>query len=129
MRTLSFPLSLAFSFLLLLAPGCATLEGSKPLTGAEIVELSKGGKTPAEIIEELRRTGTVLALQASDIVALHESGVPNEVLDYLQQAQIEEVRWRERNARPFWYGIGFDCGFAPCPPPPRRPHRGAHEGP
>jgi hypothetical protein len=123
MRTLGFPLSLAFSFLLLLASGCATLDAPKPLTGAEIVELAKSGKPAPAIIEELRRTGTVLTLQASDIVALHESGVPREVLDYLQQAQLEEARWRERNAQNFWYGIGIYRGFDPYPLPPRRPPR------
>ena len=126
MRTLRFPLSLGFSILLLLG-GCATLDGPKPLSGADIVELAKSGKTAPEIIEELKRTATVIPLQASDIVALHESGVPNEVLDYLQQAQIEEMRWRERNSQTFRYGLGLNCGFTPCPPlPPRRPPRDPH---
>jgi hypothetical protein len=125
MRTLSFPLSLAFSFLLLLAPGCAMLEGPKPLTGAQVVELAKSGWTAPQIIEELKRTGTVLPLQASDMVALHESGVPNEVLDYLQQAQIEEMRWRERLSHSYWYGPGLYRGFDPYPLPPRRRPRRA----
>jgi len=124
MSTLGFPLSLGLSLLLLSAAGCATLEGPKPLTGAQVVELAKSGRTAPQIIEELKRTRTVLSLQASDIVALHESGVPNEVLDYLQQAQIEEIRWRERLSQSYWYGPGLYRGFDPYPlPPPRRPRR------
>ena len=120
--------TLGFSLLLLALAGCATLDGPKPLTGAEIVILSNSGKTAPEIIEELRRTGTVLPLQASDIVALHESGVPKEVLDYLQRAQIDEIRWRDRYSRGYWYGPGFYRGFGPCPWPPMRPYRGGPWG-
>ena len=127
MRTLRFPLSLGFSILLLLGGGCATPDGPKPLSGADVIERAKSGKTAPEIIEELKRTATVLPLRASDIVALHEAGVPSDVLDYLQQAQIEEIRWRERSSQTYWYGPGFSCGIAPCPPlPPRRPPRDPH---
>ncbi len=49
-------------------------------------------------------------LQASDIVALHESGVPKEVLDYLQRAQIDEIRWRDRYSQSYWYGPGYYRG-------------------
>ena len=107
-------------FSLLLLASCASLQGPPPLSGADIVALSKSGRGPAEIIAELQRTNTVLSLQASDIVGLHNAGVPNEVLDYLQRAQIEELRWRERN----WYGGGYYGGFyrgwGPCPFPVRR---------
>jgi hypothetical protein len=37
----------------------------------------------------------VLALSASDIVRLHQAGVAPEVLDFLQQAQMREIRRRE----------------------------------
>jgi hypothetical protein len=125
MRTPGFPLSPVLALLLLLAAGCATLERPTPLTGADVVALAREGKTPQQIIDELRRTGTVLPLQASDIVALHEAGVPAEVLDYLQQAQIDEIRWRERNAQNFWFGLGINRGLEPYPLPPRRPPRHA----
>lgn len=105
--------------------GCATTERPKPLGGADVVQLAREGRSAKEIIEELRRTDTVLPLQASDIVALHEAGVPNEVLDYLQQAQIEEMRWRDRYSR--MYMSPTFRGFGPCPWPPSsvlRPYRG-----
>ena len=114
--------------LLLSLAGCATVDHPKPLTGADIVSLAKSGKSAPEIIEELQRSGTVLPLQASDIVALHESGVPNEVLDYLQRAQIDEIRWRDRYSQGYWYGPGYYRGFGPCPFPPLRPYRGGPWG-
>ena len=92
---------------------CATLERSKPLTDAQVVELAKSGKTSQQIIEELKRTDTVLALQASDFLKLHEAGVPVEVLDHLQRAQIEDIRWRERHSRTNW--DTFHGGFGSWP--------------
>ena len=112
-------LALATAFLL---ASCVTIDGPKPLSGADIVELSKSGRNAGEIIAEIQRTNTVLALNASDIVALHGAGVANEVLDYLQRVQMDELRWRDR----YWYGYGgygyggFYRGWGPCPfPTPR----------
>ena len=114
MRTL---LALLAAFVLC---SCASVQGPPPLTAAQIVELSRGGKSPAEIIGELQRTNTVLALQGSDIVGLHNAGVPDPVLDYLQRAQIDEIRWRERAwSGGYGYG-GFYRGWGPCPFPARR---------
>ena len=107
--------TLGFSLLLLAFGGCVTVERLKPLTGPEVVALAKEGKSSRQIIEELKRTETVLPLQASDIVRLHESGVPDDVLDYLQRAQIDEIRWRD------WYSQMYRSplyrGFGPCPWP------------
>jgi hypothetical protein len=119
---------LSFLLICALAGGCATVEGPKPLTGAEIVALAKDGKPPQQIIDELKRTDTVLPLQASDIVALHEAGVPNEVLDYLQAAQINDIRWRDRNSSFYWYGT-LNRGFGPCPWPYGGFHRPYVGGP
>lgn len=123
--------TLGFSVILLIASGCASVEPRpQPLSGAEVVALAREGKTPQQIIEEIKRTDTVLPLQASDIVSLHEAGVPDEVLNYLQAAQINEIRWRDRNSQFFWYGP-MDRGFGPCPWPYggfRRPYVGGPWG-
>ena len=55
------------------AAGCATTPRPAPLTGADIVERVKAGRSAQEIIDELRATDTVIPLQASDILALHEA--------------------------------------------------------
>jgi hypothetical protein len=109
MRTLGFSLILAA---LLAASGCATVS-VPPLSAADVMALAKQGKSAEEIIAELKRTDTVLALRASDYVALHKAGVPDEVLDYLQLVQIDEIRWRERSL--YWYGpyYGRYYGWGP----------------
>jgi hypothetical protein len=115
---------LAVLLSVVLTAGCASVERPTPLAGADIVMLARNGKTPPEIIEELKRTDTVLPLQASDYVRLHEAGVPDQVLDYLQLVQIDDIRWRER------YSIyqGY-CPF-PCTGPYgiARPYRAGRWG-
>ena len=127
MRRLAFCL---FSFLLMLAlAGCATIEKHpNPLGADDVIARAKAGASPKEIIAEIFRTDTVIALTAAEIVRMHEGGVQNEVLDYLQQRQIEELRWRDRFANSYWYGPGFYRGFGPCPWPPSRGHRGGPRG-
>ena len=104
----------------LLAASCATLEPRpNPLTADDVIARAKNGVSAKEIIDELRRTDTVIPLSTAEIVRLHEAGVPDEVLDYLQYAQIQEIRWRDRFSG-YWYGPGFYRGFGPCPWPGRR---------
>ena len=105
--------TLGFSLFLLFFAGCATVSAPPPLTAADVVAISKDGKSPAEIIALLQSTRTVIPLRASDYVALHEAGVQKEVLDYLQLAQIEDIRWRDRSL--YMYGPGWGYGgFGPC---------------
>ncbi|MEW5863038.1 MAG: hypothetical protein AB1773_05520 [Pseudomonadota bacterium] len=107
---------LGFFVVALALSGCATLELPRPLTEAQIVALARERRPPAQIVEELKRTRTVLALGAADILRLHEAGVPVEVLEYLQRAQMDSIRWRARSAYgccgPLYRGVG------PCPWPP-----------
>lgn len=106
----------------LLAASCATLEPRpNPLTADDVIARAKSGVSAKQIIDELRRTDTVIPLLTAEIVRLHEAGVPDEVLDYLQYAQIQEIRWRDRFSG-YWYGPGFyrGFGFGPCPWPGRR---------
>ena len=77
--------------------GCAAFDpGPPPLTRDELVLFAKSGEAPAAMVERLRKTRTVLALSASDILQLSAEGVPREVLDYLQAAQINELRQRDQ---------------------------------
>ena len=58
--------------------------------------MAKAGKPAEEIVSELQETRAVYALSASQIVRLHAQGVPEAVLDYMQNAYAESIR---RNAR------------------------------
>ncbi|SRR5258706_10769318 len=106
---------LVFLLIALLIAGCATTPSSPPLGTAEIVALAKSGATAPQIIEELRRTNTVLMLQGSDFARLAEAGVPKEVLDYLHQQMIAEIRWRDSAIYapygPYYPGSGFGFGI------------------
>jgi hypothetical protein len=89
--------------------GCAALESRPaPLTREAIVLLARSGETPIAIIERIRQTDTVLALSASDILQLSEAGVPREVLDYMQTAQMQELRRRLQ-----FYGMLYGPEISP----------------
>jgi hypothetical protein len=79
----------------LLLQGCAALSGPPPLTRDEVIAMAKAGESPRGMIEKLRETGTVLPMSASEILRLNQAGVPSEVLDWLQAAQMAELRRRE----------------------------------
>ncbi len=89
--------TLAFVLSLLLG-GCASM-GIKPVkefTMAEIVSLSKEGKSPTAIVETLREGGATYSYAASELVDLSKQGVSVEVLDYLQETHLRQVRRQER---------------------------------
>ena len=100
----------------LLAAGCATTPSPPPLGEPEIVALAKSGATGPQIVEELKRTHTVLMLHGSDFARLAQEGVPKEALDYLHDQMIAEIRWRDSALYgpygPYGGGIGF--GWGPC---------------
>lgn len=98
---------------LALISGCASLAPRPaPLSEADVVQLVRQGDTPEAINARLEASHTVLPLTASDIVRLHGQGVPAQVLDWLQQAQFEEIRRREMFARGYRhdpFGRSFGC--------------------
>ncbi len=94
-----------------LSAGCAGLGlHREPILPTQIVEMAKAGDSAEAIIEKLRAAGTVYQLSAAEIVRLHEQGVPDPVLDYMQRTYIDEVRWQESRRAffyrqpPYWYG-------------------------
>jgi hypothetical protein len=105
MRAIWFALAL-----LLALAGCASLSQPrpKPPTLDEIVEMSKSGVAADEIIRKLGESDAVYALSASDVVRLHQRGVPEAVLDYMQRAYIEDVRDEEALRAYHRYGWYYD---------------------
>jgi len=105
-----------------LLAGCAVFEPRPAsLTREDVVRLARAGEPAPGIIRKLEESETVLLLSASDILRLHKEGVPQEVLDYLQRAQIEAIRRRDALDRAFaWpYATSFHC---PWPPYGLYPH-------
>jgi hypothetical protein len=79
--------------------GCATdgfFRESSRLTASQVVEMSQAGASSAEIIDQMEASGTVYRLNAAQLVRLHEQGVPDPVLNYMQETYLEDVRARQR---------------------------------
>lgn len=91
--------------------GCAGLQRRAPPTIDQIVEMASAGKPAEEIVRELQETRAVYPLTASQIVRLHEQGVPDAVLDYMQNAYAESIRWNARMQYQdsYWWPDCFFC--------------------
>ena len=99
--------------------GCAgLLHRPDPMTTEDVVRLVKAQTPPAEIVQKLRETRTVLPLSGSQFAKLREQGVPDEVLDFLQSAYLGAIEFdaRMRYQNMYWGGWG--------PPHPNRAFRG-----
>ena len=77
--------------------GCAGFEQTKPpVMVSEVILMSKEN-VPAEIIvNKMRDANTVYRLTAAELAYLHDQGVADPVINYMQQTYLEAVR-REQN--------------------------------
>lgn len=102
---------------LIFLSGCATLGivTPPPVTVADIVKMSKNNVPADEIIQKMRDSRTVYRLKASELAKLKEEGVPDAVINYMQQTYLNAVRrnqtledWSYWNSGPdgYWYGGG-----------------------
>ncbi len=118
---------LLVAFTLILAGGCKTLEHPrpKPVAVAEIVQMSRDHVPPEVIIDRIHQSGTVYRLSASQLADLRTQGVPNVVIDYMQETYLEAVRhdqalqdWNHYTRYPdsYWYG-GYPFGWPWWPEP------------
>jgi hypothetical protein len=101
--------------------GCAGLHRRPPPSIDQIVEMARAGKSAEEIVRELQETHAVYPLTASQIVRLHEQGVPDAVLDYMQNAYAESIRWdaRMQYEGSYWWHDCFYCYRRPVIVVPR----------
>ena len=114
-------IGIANVFLCLGLAGCAGLERRPPPSIDQIVEMAKAGKPAEEMVRELQETRAVYPLTASQIVKLHEQGVPDAVLDYMQNAYAESIRWNARMQYEgtYWWHDCFYCYRRPVIVVPR----------
>ena len=93
---MSLRLTIALLTLLALS-SCANLYTPRtPLPIAEVVKLSKSGAPPDEIVRRIRDSGTTYALRGSDFAKLKAQGVPDPVLDHLQQSLVGDLDYLTR---------------------------------
>jgi len=104
-----------FLVFLLVLSGCATVDSSrKPMPITEVVKLSKSGAESPVVIQRIRDSRTTYALRGSDFSKLKANGVPDPVLDYLQQSFVDDLDLSTR----YWVtgaGVG---GCSSCYPQP-----------
>ena len=98
-------------FWCLVLAGCAGIERRPPPSVDQIIQMSKDGKPADEIIRELQETHAVYPLTASQIVKLHDEGVPESVLDYMQSVYADSIRWdaRMQYESTYWWHNCFYC--------------------
>jgi hypothetical protein len=117
--------------LAVLASGCAGLGDKRPPppTLEEVVQMSQRGVPANEIVAQLVYTRAAYRLKGSELAKLKERGVPDEVLDYLEESNLALARADEARRLAqyqFMYGWPYG-GFGPYPyywyypPPPPRP--------
>ena len=99
--------------------GCAGLEPlPPPPTIAEIVQMAKSGQGADAIIQRIQESRAVYQLPASELAKMREQGVPDKVIDYIQQTYIEAVRYSE------WLRARDAYFYSPFAGPPFRPYFG-----
>ena len=92
---------------LLLLAGCTSYQ--RPVVPAavtvpEILQMTKAGDPPDEIIRKMRNSGTVYRLDASQLAKLHDEGVSDKVIDYMQHTYLAAVARSSRlESWDYWY--------------------------
>jgi hypothetical protein len=110
--------STALFLSLLLLSSCVyqQVQPIEPLTEEDIIRMSKEGTPPEKIIERIRDSHTIYIMDTTDVLRLHELGVPNEVVDYMLNTRIRAL---ERQAHypysysygPYWHPYPVHFGF------------------
>ena len=75
--------------------GCSTLgfEQSKPpVSVSEVVQMTQEGVPAETIIEKMREAKSVYRLDAAELARLHERGVADPIINYMQRTYLEAVR-------------------------------------
>ena len=108
----SHGLALTFLTCVTLLSGCAALgfKQPEPVTVGQVIEMSKEGVPAEAIVRKMRDSETVYRLTAAQLAELHDMGIPDPVLDYMQQTYIEaERREQSRDDWGEWdmWGVGL----------------------
>lgn len=109
--------ALLCSATLVLASSCASVNNvpeRPPLTLDHVVSQVKAGKDAQSIIEEIKTSQTVFDVTASQYAKLSRDGVPDAVLDFMQQGQLrmtERQGRRDALADTWLYGRGLGWGY------------------
>jgi hypothetical protein len=79
--------------------GCATFgfKKSEPVTVGQVIQMSKDDVPPETIVKKMRDSDSVYPFTAAQLAELHDMGVADPVLNYMQRSYIEAER-RQQSA-------------------------------
>lgn len=89
---------------------CATTQKREPVTLEQVIQMSKAGTPPADIINKLKESRSVFMLSGSQFAKLREDGVDDSVLDFLQSIYIASV---DMDARLRYQSMYWGYGWGP----------------
>jgi uncharacterized membrane protein YgcG len=100
---------------ILFAASCATTRpygytAPEPIRVARIVKWSKKGVPANVIIRRLRKSETVYRISASQIANLSQEGVPDQVLNYMQETYLRAIR-RDQRLEDQNYWMAYQDGY------------------
>ncbi|MDP1619714.1 MAG: hypothetical protein Q8M12_01810, partial [bacterium] len=87
---------LSAASLSLVLAACATVPAPAPVEVPEVIQLSRAGTPPGQIIQKMRDAGMVYRLKGSQMARLHQDGVSDAVLNYMQHTYVDAVRRDQR---------------------------------
>ena len=79
--------------------GCARVgfeQAKTPVMVSEVIRMSEEGVPAETIVKKMRDSKSVYRLTAAQLAYLHDQGVADRVINYMQQTYLEAVR-REQN--------------------------------
>jgi hypothetical protein len=94
-RRISLSMVLASGALL---SGCDALgfdQTEQPVTVSEVVRMSEESVPAETIVNKMRDSEAVYRLSAAQLAQLHDQGVQDEVINYMQQTYLDAVRREE----------------------------------
>ena len=91
--------ALIFLVWVTLLGGCSTFgfKQREPVTISQVIQMNKDGVPADTIVKKMRDSESVYPLTAAQLAELHDMGVADQVLNYMQQTYIEAER-RQQSA-------------------------------
>jgi hypothetical protein len=85
---------------------------SQLVTVPDIVQMSNDGMSSKDIIRDIRQSHTAYDLKADQLVKLHEEGVQDSVINYMEETKIDLVRQNQsyESSSYWWPYDGFYYG-------------------
>jgi hypothetical protein len=93
-------------------------ENAQLLKVPDIIQMSKDGVSSKDIISEIKESHTAYGLKADQLAKLHDQGVQDSVINYMEQTKLDLIQQNQRYANSsYWsmangfYYVAFGLGF------------------